>query len=286
MKDIVVAAVQMNGLLGETSSNLKAVSGWTRRAAKSKADLILFPELVITGHWCSQDSWKASQEVPSGWAVMEIERLARKHKLHISVGIGERDAGVQYNTQILAGPSGYVGKQRKLHMSSDEYFYYRGGSEMPVLDAGKCRIGTVICYDNLFPEVPRILALKGAEVILSPHAARFAKKWKKKGQRKIVSKQKSFYRKVYASRAIDNGVYYVITNQAGPAGEETNHAGGIMIFDPQGDVVAESETKIIEDEMVVATLDASKFEERRSGRCFNLITRRPELYGEISRPTF
>ena len=284
MEDVVVAAVQMNAPVGETESNLKVIGGWTRKAAKAKADLVLFPELAITGHWCSQDAWKASQEVP-GPAVNQIEDLAQKHNLYISVGIGERDAGVQYNTQILAGPSGYIGKQRKLHMSSDEYFYYRGGSEMPVLNAGKCRVGTVICYDNLFPEVPRILALKGAEVILSPHASRFAKRWKTKGQSRVVAHQKSFYRQVYASRAIDNGVHYVITNQAGKAGKETNHAGGIMIFDPQGEVVAESKTKVIEHEMVVATLEASKFEERRSGRCFNLVTRRPELFGEISRPT-
>jgi predicted amidohydrolase len=284
LEDMVVAAVQMNALLGETSANLKAITGWTRKAARAKADLVLFPELAITGHWCSGDAWKASQEVP-GPAVKEIEDLARKHNLYISVGIGERDAGIQYNTQILAGPSGFIGKQRKLHMSSDEYFYYRGGSEMPVLDAGKCRVGTVICYDNLFPEIPRILALKGAEVVLSPHASRFAKRWKNKGQSRVVAHQKSFYRKVYVSRAYDNGVYYVITNQAGKAGKETNHAGGIMIFDPQGEVVAESETKIIEDEMVVANLEASKYEERRSGRCFNLVTRRPRLFGEISLPT-
>lgn len=244
---------------------------------------MVFPELAITGHWCSPESWKASQAVPNGPAVVEIEELAKKHDLHISIGIAEREHGVQYNSQILVGPQGYIGKQRKLHMSSDEYFYFRAGAEMPVFDIGKCKIGTAICYDNFFPEVPRILALKGAEVVLSRHAARFGK-CRKKGQRKIVADQKKFYRKVYASRAYDNGVFYVIVNQAGRAGEDTSHAGGTMVLDPEGEVVAESKTKVIEEEMVIAELKSSLYEKRRSSRCFNLVTRRPEIYGEIARP--
>ncbi len=285
MEDLVVAAIQMNGLLGQVEQNLEAVRGWASRAAKEGADLMVFPELVITGHWCSTESWKVSQEIPNGPIVGEIEDLAKKHGACISIGMGERDKGVQYNTQILVGPEGYIGKQRKLHMSSDEYFYFRGGTEIPVLDAGKCRLGMVICYDNIFPEVSRILALKGAEVILSPHAARFGK-WRQRGQKKVVANQKKFYRKVYSTRAYDNGVFFVVTNQAGPAGEDTNHAGGIMIFNPEGEVVAESQTKVIEEEMVFAKLEAGLFTKRRSGRCFNLVTRRPELYGEIARPTY
>jgi len=270
MQDLTVAAVQMNAELGRAEKNLRKVRAWTGKASKSGAELVVFPELAITGHWCSSDSWKASQAVPGGPAVVEVEKLARRHKLHISIGIGEKEHGVQYNTQVLVGPKGYIGKQRKLHMSSDEYFYFRTGTEMPVFDIGKCRIGTVICYDNVFPEVPRILALKGAELVLSPHAARFGK-WKARGQRRIVADQKKFYRKVYASRAYDNGVYYIIVNT--------------MILDPQGDVVAESKTKVIEEEMVVARLESSLYEKRRSSRCFNLLTRRPEIYGEIARST-
>jgi len=274
----------MNAPLGDVAGNLKNIKSWTSKAARARADLILFPELAISGHWCNTDSWAVSQEVPGGTAVSQVVSLAKKHGVYISVGLGERDKGVQYNCQVLVGPDGYIGKQRKLHMSSDEYFYYRGGTKMPVLDAGKCRAGTVICYDNMFPEVPRILALGGAEVVLSPHAGRFGK-WRSRGQKKAVARQKSFFRKVYSSRAFDNGVFYVVTNQAGQAGEDTNHAGGTIIFDPEGEVIAESETKIIEEEMVVARLEARAFEDRRSRRCFNLLTRRPEIYGEISRST-
>jgi predicted amidohydrolase len=285
LEDLTVAAIQMNGELGKVEQNLDKIRSYTSKAAREGADLVVFPELAITGHWCSTESWKVAQPVPGGRAVGEIEGLASEHGLHISVGIGERERNVQYNTQVLVGPDGYIGKQRKLHMSGDEYFYFRAGTEIPVLEAGKCRVGTVICYDNIFPEVSRILALRGAEVVLSPHAARFGK-WRQRGQKKIVADQKKFYRKVYSSRAYDNGVFHVVVNQAGPAGEETNHAGGTMVLDPSGEVVAESKTKVIEEEMIVAKLESSALDARRSGRCFNLVTRRPEIYGEISKTTY
>ncbi|HLQ44446.1 MAG TPA: carbon-nitrogen hydrolase family protein [Planctomycetaceae bacterium] len=74
------------------------------------------------------------------------------------------------------GPHGYLGKQRKLHMSRDEVMFYKGGRDMPVFDIGKCRLGSIICYDNQFPEPARILALRGADILLMPHAARM-KMW-------------------------------------------------------------------------------------------------------------
>ena len=87
--------------------------------------------------------------------------------------MSEKERDIVFNTQVLVGPQGYIGKQRKLHLSRDEVFYYKGGREIPVFDIGPCKVGIVICYDNQFPEVARVLALRGAEVILMPHAGRF-----------------------------------------------------------------------------------------------------------------
>ena len=95
--------------------NLKKIKSWTSKAARANADIILFPELAISGHWCNTDSWAVSQEVPGGSAVKQVLSLAKKHGVYISVGLGERDMGVQYNCQVLVGPGGYIGKQRKLN---------------------------------------------------------------------------------------------------------------------------------------------------------------------------
>jgi predicted amidohydrolase len=284
MDSFRVAAVQMNGPFGEAERNLDAIQAWCRQAADQGARLALFPELVITGHCCSNDAYALAEPVPDGPSTRRLEALAREFALAISAGLGENERGVIYNTQVLVGPEGFIGKQRKTHMSRDEYFHYRFGNGLPVHDLGFCKAGTIICFDIIFPEVARALAVKGAEVLLAPHAARMGK-WRERGQQRIVRDHKRLWKKVYASRAYDNGAYLVVTNQAGPAGPNTNHAGGIMVFDPWGDVIAESQTKVIEDEMVVCDLDAEALVRRRSASCFPLTVRRPEIYGDLCRPT-
>ena len=94
---------------------------------------------------------------------------------------------------------------------------------------------------------------------------------------------KSNARMTFRSRAWDNGMFVIYCNQAGPAGEDTNHCGGILFVDPSGDVLTESQSDVIQDEMVVCELEAELYELRRRARCFNLQTRRPEIYGEICR---
>ena len=286
MEDFRAAAVQMNSPLGEVEANLDRVEQYTRRASAEGAELVCFPELSISGHWCAGEVWEISEEVPGGPSCRRLERLSAELGCFLSVGIAERDAGIAYNTQIVIGPRGFIGKQRKLHMSADEYFHFRMGSTTNVIDIGLCRLGIGICYDTVFPETARVAAIKGAEVYLAPHAARCGQ-WcdEDERQRQKVAAMKSNARMTFRSRAYDNGMYVIYCNQAGPAGPETNHCGGVLFVSPAGEVIAESTTDVIEDEMVVCDLDAESFNVRRRARCFNLQTRRPEIYGEISRMT-
>ncbi|MEA3399960.1 MAG: nitrilase-related carbon-nitrogen hydrolase [Armatimonadota bacterium] len=282
MQDFRAAAIQMNAPLGEVEGNLAQIERWAREAAEEGAHLICFPELAISGHWCAGDIWDVSEPVPGGPSCRRVERLAEELGCVISVGIAEREAGVAYNTQMIVGPGGLLGKQRKLHMSSDEYFHFRMGASINVIDIGVCQVGVGICYDTVFPETARIAAIKGAEVYLAPHAARCGE-WidDVEKQRQKVASVKENACMTFRSRAYDNGMFVIYCNQAGPAGEETNHCGGVLFIDPSGKVIAQSQTELIEDEMVVCDLDAEAYRSRRRGRCFNLQTRRPEIYGEI-----
>ena len=284
MRNLTIAAVQMNAPLGEVERNLAAHVRLARQAAEAGAELICFPELGLTGHWCAGGVWAASEPVPDGPSTRRLLDLARDLQVTISFGLAERDRGIAYNTQVVVGPEGFIGKQRKLHMSADEYFHFRVGSEAAVLDIGKCRLGIGICYDNIFPEVARIAAIKGAEVYLMPHAARCGA-WPRSAaaQARAIAQLKAVWRKCYASRAYDNGMFVVANNQAGHAGDdpETNHAGGVLVFDPNGEVIAESQAGRIAEEMVVVALKARDYEARRGCACFNLQTRRPEIYGDI-----
>ncbi len=283
MVDLRVAVVQMNALLGEVEGNLAQVEQFVRDAADRGAQLVCLPELAITGHWCAGDVWTASEAVPGGPSCSRLEALCRELGCFVSVGIAEREGGVAFNTQMVIGPEGYLGKQRKLHMSADEYFHFRMGGKMHIIDIGLCKLGIGICYDNTFPETARLAAINGAEVFLAPHAARCGE-WEDDLDKQLL-KIKAVMdnaRMTHCGRAYDNGMFVVYCNQAGPAGPETNHCGGLLVVDPGGKILCEGQSSRIEDEMILCDLPAEAYDARRRGRCFNLQTRRPEIYGDIS----
>ena len=119
MQDLTIAAIQMNAPVGEIERNLHTHVRLAKAAAGQGAELICFPELSITGHWCSGAVWSAAEAVPEGPSVQRMTTLAAELGVFISFGIAERDRGIAYNTQVVVGPEGYVGKQRKLHPSGD-----------------------------------------------------------------------------------------------------------------------------------------------------------------------
>jgi len=291
MRDFTIALIAHESPVGRKRRNLEAVVAWTRKAAKKGAELIGFPELNLTGHAGHRRMVAEAEAVPDGPAVARLCELAAELGVHICAGICENERGIHYNTQFLVGPGGYVGKQRKVHLSGDEYFHFRYGTQLPVFDLPFARVGIIICYDNNHPEISRCLAVDGAEVLLVPHAARFGK-WPRTvaGRRRAVAERTRYVTMTHACRANDNGVYVAYCNTAGRsamgiAGVQANHAGGCMIFGPRGETVAASRARDIREEMLVVTLPAEPVASRRAGRCFTLQTRRPEVFGALTRPT-
>jgi len=276
MQTMRVAAVSMNSELGKPDLALAAIAGWCERATAEGAELVLFPELVVPGH-CAPNTWDLAEPVPDGPCVQRLAALARKHDLFLSAGLAEKERDIVYNTQVVVGPSGYIGKQRKLHLSRDEVLYYKGGRELPVFDLGICKIGIVICYDNLFPEPARILALRGADLLLMPHAARI-KMWDERPNSEAEARRYSFeFLRGYGLRARENACFAVLADQAGRAGwvdlYPRNHPN-----QPH-----HAQTERVQDEMVVATLEAAGLARERSQPNYTLRTRRPELFGELVR---
>jgi len=287
MRDFRIALVQHCSVAGDVRGNVQQVVRWARKAARAGAALVCFPELNLTGHAGHPAMVAHAQSVPDGPCVTRLMELAAELKMYICAGIAEDERGVFYNTQFIVGPEGFVGKQRKVHLSRDEYFYFRGGTALPVFDLPLGRVGIVICFDNEVPEVSRCLAVGGAELLLCPHAARFGK-WPAdaKGRRQAVEGQKQHWRLVHCCRAYDNGCYVALCNTAGRSavglrGVEANHAGGCMVIGPSGQVVTESRSRDIRDEMVLADLKAEAVTQRRMQPCFNLRTRRVEVFGRL-----
>jgi predicted amidohydrolase len=282
----------MNGLLGVPERVLSAIDAWCERAASEKAELVLFPELVVHGH-CTPNTWQLAEPVPDGPSVAQLVRIARRHQLVVCAGLSEKERDIVYNTQVLVGPHGFVGKQRKLHLSRDEAFYYKGGRELPVFDVGPCKLGIVICYDNQFPEVARVLALRGADVLLMPHAARFHT-WDDTPESEAAARRFAHrFLNKYALRARENACFAVLADQVGRAGHvdhwprdsenQPHHAGAAIVWGPDGEPIASTQEERIREEMIVATLDATLLARERSLANYMLRTRRPELFAELVR---
>jgi len=282
----------MNGFLGEPERILAAIDAWCGRAKEAGAELVLFPELVIHGH-CTPNTWEVAEPVPDGPSVRKLCELAARHGLTISAGMSEKERDLVFNTQVLVSPDGYVGKQRKLHLSRDEANHYKGGKEISVFDLGFCKVGTVICYDNQFPEIARMLALRGADVILMPHAARFLP-WADTPEDEAAARRYSHsFVSLYALRARENSCFAVLTDQAGRAGtldslppdheNQPHHAGVAIIWGPGGEVLASAQQERVVEEMIVADLDPALLARERSLANYMLRTRRPELFGELTK---
>ena len=293
MQTIRIAAVSVNSPLGDVPGVLEGIEQWTRQAVEQGAELILFPELQIHGH-CTPNTWELAESIPDGPSSQRVIQICREYRVFLSVGLSEKENDIVFNSQILVGPEGYIGKQRKLHLSRDEVLFYKGGREIPVFDIGKCKIGTIICYDNQFPEPARILALRGADVLLMPHAAR-VKMWEDTAESMVAARNHThdYFISCYAQRARENASFVVLTNQAGRAGyvdsyprdspNQPHHCGGAIVFAPDGEVIASTQRDEIRDEMIVTDLDTARITAERSLPNYTLRTRRPELYGELAK---
>jgi predicted amidohydrolase len=282
METFRVAAVQMNALVDEVDHNLEVHRRFTAEAAEAGCRLVVFPELGTTAHFGDVEALKHAEPAGGGGVFAFMSALASRHDLVISYGFCEEAHGTFYNTQALVGPGGLIGVQRKVHASWDEYFYFRMGRSLDVFDLGFATVGTLVCFDSAFFEAWRVLALKGAEVLLLPHAARIARGQelpdeeileRLRGNRRSPKKESVF--------AQDNGVFVVHANQVGYNGHST-HGGGVHVIAPDGTVLVEAEPTT-DDIMITAELNVEALKAARDRNAVMRL-RRGELYGELTGP--
>ena len=284
MEKFNVAAVQMNALKDDLQHNLDVHVRFIEEAAEAGCSLIVFPELSTTAHYGDPEVVKFSETAGDGPISVLMKEKAGKHELIIAYGFCERAHGTFYNSHALVNGEGIIGLQRKVHASGDEYYSFRMGRRFEVFDLGFCRVGTLICYDVSFSEAWRVMALKGAEVVLGPSAGRkggMAQNAPSDEQLKRLSDTLDALPGPTGTYAAENALYAVNCNQFGYNGHST-HKGGASIIDPTGKVIARSEP-LLEDLMITATLDPEPAEEMRRGKGFSLRTRRPEIYGELTK---
>ena len=161
--------IQFSPVLGDQETNIKKIKSLMPMA--QDADLIVLPELANSGYnFVSKDhAFENAEETINSRFIDFLIGEARKYDLHIVAGFNERENNNLYNSSALVSPEGLLGRYRKIHLFLNEKEIFTiGNLGLPVFDIGFCKIGILICFDWIFPEVWRILAMKGADIICHP----------------------------------------------------------------------------------------------------------------------
>jgi N-carbamoylputrescine amidase len=282
MQTFLSAAVQMNALKDDLDHNLEVHRHFIREAGRLGCRLVLFPELSASSHYGAEEVVRFAEPAGDGPIYQAMLDAARQANLVVGYGFCESARGTFYNAHALLGPGGLIGVQHKLHASNDEYLQFRMGRQMQVFDLGFCRAGTLVCYDANFSEAWRVLALRGAELLLLPHASRTGWGQEVPPERQVQGIQAALdaLPSPFGTYARENALYALFANQAGYNGHST-HAGGAYLLGPNGQPLARSKASL-DDQLIVAELDPTLLDQaRRSPNC-TLKTRRPELYSDLT----
>ncbi len=245
MKPISLLLAQTGPRLGNKERNLKQISEQAAKARKKNVDLLIFPELHLTGYTMRDEVSHLAESIP-GPSTRKVEILAREHGVHIIFGMPEESEvkGVIHNTAVFVGPKGRIGRYRKIHLPTHSVFeerrYYRPGQEAPVFNTDIGTIGLNICYDLYFPELTRLQALQGAQLVVCISAS--------------PGLRRRFFEGFCLSRAMENAVYLVYVNRVGIE-EGLQFWGGSRVIAPNGSVLAQCKYDVEEFQICKVDLD-------------------------------
>lgn len=169
--NVKVACLQMDIEIGNIEGNIEKSVGMLNEAADNGAVLIVMPEMANSGYNLAsrEEAFSLAENIDDSKSVKAWEKVARDRGVYIVSGITEIDGANLYNSAVLIGPEGLIGKYRKLHLWEEEFLFFEPGNlGLPVFNTPIGRIGIVICYDMWFPETFSILAAQGADIVCIP----------------------------------------------------------------------------------------------------------------------
>jgi len=261
-----VAAVQIAPKLGDLEENIVKTCTFIEKAVEQEARLIVLPELSNSGYNFKnrQQALECSEPIPNGPTIKEWEKLARRHGVWIIGGINERYEDKLYNSAVILGPEGYVGKYRKLHLFAKEKLIFQPGDlQLEVIRTKDFAFGVMICFDWAFPEVARVLTLKGAEIVC--HPANLVLPYGQKAMR---------------IRALENHIFTITANRVGKE-EDLTFTGQSQIADVKGEVLAKGSKS--KEEVIIAKINIEEARDKKITPYNDLIKdRRPEFYSLLT----
>ncbi|MDB5353327.1 MAG: putative amidohydrolase [Planctomycetota bacterium] len=271
-----IAGVQMDPKIGAISENLKTITSRLREAADAGARFVVFPECALSGYGFSsrEEALPFTEPIP-GPSLEVIASVCRELKISCVVGLLECDGERVFNACALIGPNGLVGSYRKIHLPflGVDRFTDPGDRPFAVHETEGLRVGIHICYDGVFPEAGRTLALLGADILVLPT------NW--------PTHSESVAEHQMPSRAVENVVYAIAVNRVG---EESGFRfiGRSSIVDPSGEILASGSAD--REEILYAEIDLAKARQKRLVRrpglheINRIADRRPGFYGLLVEP--
>lgn len=270
MKDkFKLALAQISSKRENKEANLQKMEKLTLKAKYQGADLVIFPEMSLTGYVVLDQVYELAETVP-GTSTKKIETLAKQTGMHIIFGmpeLSEKTQATVFNTAVFVGPKGLIGKYRKMYLPTHSVFeekrYFRPGYEPAAFQTDLGNIGLSICYDVFFPEVYRLTRLKGAQLLVCISAS--------------PAVRKGYFEILTSARALENTAFLAYVNLAGVE-DGLQFWGGSRLVCPTGDVVAKASYD--EEDFIVCEVDYS---ELRTAETFipTLRDLRPELFEKL-----
>jgi predicted amidohydrolase len=261
-----IGFVQFAPVLGNLDATIGKLDKLLDRC--NGADLVVLPELCNSGYNFKSAAHAriTAEELGDSRFILFLEYVCAHEKMHIVSGFNEKAGGNLYNSAVLVGPKGVIGTYRKIHLFMNEKDFFKpGDAGLPVFDIGKCRVGMLICFDWIFPEVWRALALKGADVICHPS--------------NLVLP--GLAQKAIPGHAITNRVFVITANRIGTE-RGLAFTGLSVIANPKGDVVAQASAQKEEVRIVEADIALAR-KKQITPRNDIFGDRRPEEYGMLTK---
>jgi len=264
-----VGYYQFHPEFGAPTQNLEKVQDALKGA---NADIIVLPELAFTGYYF-EDRAELSQlaeDVSESAILKGLTTLCQANQYHIVTGFAERNEDRLYNSALVVGPTGLLHQYRKLHLFNTEKEYFDpGDTPLSTIEISGATVGVMICFDWVFPEVARSLALLGADILCHPS--------------NLVL---TYCQQTMRTRSLENSVYTITANRTGqekrPRGELA-FTGQSQIVGPKGDVIKRSGAD--EEGVVICEIDLSAARNKRMTENNDLfLDRRPEFYDAIAAP--
>jgi predicted amidohydrolase len=269
---IRVALAQVHCPWADSRANLERMAGWAERAKTGGAEMVVFPELCVSGI-CKDERLASTTETLDGPSVAFVRALARDLGLAIGFGLSETASGLPFNTYIVVEPDGTLaGVYRKNHIPTLEVPFWQGHTDRPVFRALGRPMAVSICWDNQHPDLLRHYSRGGAEIVLMPHAwdadaldddgrviaydsiAEIVAWHRRTGRMRWKTHDQmrdDFYRTI-PDLAREGRFWALFVNQAGRPHACLDFVGPSFVVDPTGRVVAETRDR--EEQIVFAEI--------------------------------